>query len=141
MKAGIIHHGDGLQSGHYTYFVMQGEKLYHFNDSAVLENDFDSFDHSLVYVVTYEKIEIDVDVPLLSSSPSREFDSNENASEMSLTNELKRTLTENLENEDNSKKARVDETLVTRPHDIIDDIQFMSNEDLIRFLVLKLKIF
>ena len=139
---------------------MQGEKLYHFNDSAVLENDFDSFDHSLVYVVTYEKIEIDVDVPLLSSSPSREFDSNENASEMSLTNELKRTLTENLENEDNSKKARVDETTVTRPHDIIDDIelfmkpkllphtaafleslQFMSNEDLIRFLVLKLKIF
>lgn len=69
LRAGIIHHGDTPQSGHYTAFILEGEELTHFDNSIVSKKSSHNFDLRQIYVAIYVKIE---DFGQSNSSPVSE---------------------------------------------------------------------
>ena len=53
LAAVIVHHGNGMGSGHYTAFANNSQAWFNFNDVNVKETDFQNVQSSKAYILFY----------------------------------------------------------------------------------------
>lgn len=53
LAAVIVHHGNGMGSGHYTAFANNSQAWFNFNDCSVKETDFQTVQSSRAYILFY----------------------------------------------------------------------------------------
>jgi len=53
LAAAIVHHGNGMGSGHYTAFATNSQAWFNFNDCSVKETDFQTVQSSRAYILFY----------------------------------------------------------------------------------------
>lgn len=146
--ASIMHTGTSTSCGHYTTYLNHQNRLLFYNDGYVSEKLFEDIDFSEVYVVIFKKVDEDFSQPRTvicspSSSPFKGYDAASDNSESqqfssSLSSKKNSAKRKCLSPSKNPKKnARTEGSeqnfdiprQISRPHDIIDDIElFMNNQ-------------